>query len=170
MHNGSWVSFCVGQWVMACDPLFTLMTMMTTITYVAYPVSGVKDAARARKDGRGSATSLQRVRSAATPVAADSPSHQLSLRNTVTTQRHATSAPCSVAVVADFATIIAAVHRAARFLGRTTRQRPVAGYAPDCGARCCANGRRAAALANQRRRRPVTSRSTVVENLKVRNL
>ena len=93
MHNWSWVSFCVGQWVMACDPLFTLMTMITTITYVAYPVSGVKDAARARKDGHGSATSLQRVRSADTPVAADSPSHQLSLRNTVTTQRHATSPP-----------------------------------------------------------------------------
>ena len=25
MHNGSWVSFCVGQWVTDCDPLFTLM-------------------------------------------------------------------------------------------------------------------------------------------------
>jgi len=28
MHNGSWVSFCVGQWVTACDPLFTLVHIM----------------------------------------------------------------------------------------------------------------------------------------------
>jgi len=36
MHNGSWVSFCVGQWVMACDPLFTLHRGPSTVDHVRH--------------------------------------------------------------------------------------------------------------------------------------
>jgi len=36
MHNGSWVSFCVGQWVMACDPLFNLHRGPSTVDHVRH--------------------------------------------------------------------------------------------------------------------------------------
>jgi len=38
MHNGSWVSFCVGQWVMghACDALFTLVGILAYVRVEAF--------------------------------------------------------------------------------------------------------------------------------------
>jgi len=40
MHNGSWVSFCVGQWVMG-DPLFILLYSLGhgLCTFTAVPTS-----------------------------------------------------------------------------------------------------------------------------------